>query len=174
MKRDVGSFDLFDGLSKLGARDFSWFSSLSDAGKKAAAPFVLMRWMSGTVDPVQIIKLNILANPYMFSGGFDKSQQLTMLAASATGKNKRYSWLKMPGSKSVSKTIEVICAYYDCSAREAKTYNIDIADLLEMAAELGWEKEESDKLKKEHPNVATTDNKGHAEKRSTKSTRKPR
>lgn len=170
--RDRSAFDLFQGLAQLGSRDFSWYNGLSDAGKKAAAPFVLMRWMAGTPDPLQILKLNELANPYMFSGGFEKSQQITMLAASATGKNKRYSWLKMPSSKSASKTVQAICQYYECSVREAKTYSVQLQDLLEIVAELGWEKEDVDKLKKEHPDVTAPDTKRSVEKRGAKTARK--
>lgn len=170
--RDRSAFDLFQGLAQLGSRDFTWYDSLSDAGKKAAAPFVLMRWMSGTSDPLQILKLNEVANPYMFSGGFTKSQQITMLTASATGKNKRYSWLKMPNSKSASKTIQALCEYYECSVREAKTYSVLLQDLLEIVAELGWEKDDVDKLKKEHPDVTAPNNTRSAEKRGTKTARK--
>lgn len=171
--RDKSAFDLFQGLAALGSRDFTWFSKLSDEGKKAASPFVIMRWMSGTNDFAQIIKLNTLANPYMFVQGFDKNQQFTMLAASATGKTKRYQWLKMPGQKNQSVSIDIIKRYYDCTTREAKSYKVKIEDLMEMAIELGLEKDEIDKLKKEH-NVTGADDKGSASKRSTKSTGKPK
>lgn len=143
------AFDLFQGLASLGRKDLGWFSSLTPEGQKAAAPFVLMRWMAGTSDRQQILRLNTAANMYMFAGSADKSALLKLLAVSATGKNIRYSWLKGPGAKSKNSVIEVIKQYYDCSTREAQTYNVKSEDLIQMGEELGWDREQLAKLKKE-------------------------
>ncbi len=147
MSRD--SFDLFAGLSALGRKDLNWFEGLSAEGQKAAAPFVMMRWMSGTSDLAQIIRLNTVANPYMFAGSADKSALFKLLAVAATGKSSRFSWIKGPGSKAKKLSIEAIVQYYDCSPREAATYTVAAEDLIEMVEELGWDKEEIAKLKKE-------------------------
>lgn len=147
MSRD--SFDLFAGLSALGRKDLNWFESLTPEGQKAAAPFVMMRWMSGTSDSAQIIRLNTVANPYMFAGSADKSALFKLLATAATGRSTRFSWIKGPGTKTKKLSIEAITQYYDCSPREAITYKVAPEDLIEMAEELGWDKEEIAKLKKE-------------------------
>jgi hypothetical protein len=142
-------FDLFAGLAALGAKDSEWFDSLSPEGQKAAAPFVMARWMTGTADAAQIVRINTFVNPYLFAGTADKGALFKLLAASATGKTKRYQWIKGPGAKSKTHVLEVIKQYYECSTREAALYEIAAADLLEMAEELGWDKEELTKLKKE-------------------------
>jgi len=146
MKSD---FDLFAGLAALGRKDLSWFESLSEAGQKAAAPFVMMRWMTGTSDQSQILRLNSFVNPYVFAGSADKGQLFKLLAATATGRNARYAWLKGPTTKAKRLSIEVISQFYECSSREAGTYVVDADSLIEMAEQLGWEKDEIAKLKKE-------------------------
>ena len=146
------SFDLFQGLSDLSKRNLQWYANLSDEDKKAAAPFVIARWMTGTNDHAQLMRLNTFVNPYLFSLGQEKGLLFSLLAAAATGKTKRYSWLKAPGTKSATKLrIEAIKQYYDVSTREAVGYadTIEAEDILSMAEECGWEKEELAKLKKE-------------------------
>lgn len=145
---DKNAFDLFDGLSALGRKNRDWFDNLSDAGQKAAAPFVMMRWMTGTSDRAQIIRLNTCVNPYMFGGQADKASLFQLMAAAATGKAS-YAWVKGPGAKTKKQALQVIKAYYDVSTREASGYKVDAESLVEMAEELGWDKEEIVKLKKE-------------------------
>ena len=152
---DRTAFDLFAGLAALSkkgpinAPNLDWFDSLSAEGQKAAAPFVIMRWLSGTSDPAQIIRLNTVANPYMFAGSADKSALFKLLAVSTTGKTGRYSWLKGPGTKAKKLSLECIKQYYDCSTREATSYVVSPDDLVEMAEAMGWDKDEVAKLKKE-------------------------
>lgn len=146
------AFDLFEGLAKLSSGDQLWYDRLSPEDKKAASPFVIGRWMTGTNDPAQIIRLNTFVNPYVFSLGQDKALLFKLLAAAATGKTKRYTWLKAPTAKSSTKLrVEVIKQYYDVSTREAMLYTINTSaeDTMLMAEELGWDREELAKLKKE-------------------------
>jgi len=166
---DRSSFDLFQGLAALGGKNREWFDSLSIEGQKAAAPFVMMRWMAGTSDEAQIVRLNTCVNPYIFSGTADKSALFKLLAAAATGRSKRFSWVKGPGTKAKKHSIEVIKAYYECSTREAITYKVSSEDLIEMSEELGHDKDEIMKLKKE-----LDDGSGRAESKVTKSTKPAR
>ena len=154
--RDKNAFDLFEGLASLSSGNKEWYNNLSEAGQKASAPFVMTRWMTGTSDAAQIIRLNTVVNPYLFAGTADKSALFKLMAVAATGKSKRYSWVKGPGAKTKKMTIDVIKAYYDCSTREAVTYKVSNEDLLEMAEELGLEKEDVAKLKKELDDTGTT------------------
>lgn len=159
------TFDLFAFLGSLSKRELAAYDKLSDSAKKAVAPFVLMRWMTGTSDPAQIVRINTFVNPYAFSLGQDKSLLCKLLAASATGKTGRYSWQKGPGSKSEKMRLEVIKQYYDISTREAASYVIDGETVVEMAIELGWDDDELKKLKAE----VAKDGPGSTEKPSGKS-----
>lgn len=162
---DGNAFDLFQGLAALGGKDYEWYDKLSPEGQKAAAPFVMMRWMCGTSDESQIIRINTHVNPYVFSPSMNKSALFKSLAAAATGRNKRYSWIKGPTTKSRKLSTEVTMAYYECSPRECADYKIDAQSLIEMAEELGWDKEQIAKLKKECDNDGPT---GDAAKQSAK------
>jgi hypothetical protein len=145
---DRDSFDLFDTLNRLGRRDMKVFESLSEEGQKAVAPLVLMRWLSGTADPAQIVRLNALVNPHVFSLGRDKALLLKLLAAACTGRGGRVAWLKGPAAKGDRLAVRVIAERYGCSAREAAAQRdrLGAEDLLELAADLGWPAEDVKKL----------------------------
>lgn len=147
MSRDA--FDLFAGLDRLTAGDMTWYDKLSDAGKKAAAPFVMMRWLAGTSDPAQIVRLNTFVNPYAFSLGQEKALLFKLMAASTTHKPKRYYWLKAPGGTTNRLSLEVVKQYYGWSTREAALQPFEAAELVTMAEELGWDNDQLKKLKKE-------------------------
>jgi hypothetical protein len=146
------SFDLFHGLGQLSKGYQQWYDRLTPEDQKTASPFVIGRWMVGTTDRAQLIRLNTVFNPYLFSLGQEKSLLFKLLAAGATGNSLRYQWMKAPPlSKTVKLKLEVIKQYYDVSSREAGLFaaNISNDDVLEMAEELGYEKDEMSKLKKE-------------------------
>lgn len=149
---DGNNFDLFTGLAQISKKNYNWYSSLSEAGKKSASPFVMARWMTGTSDAAQLVRINTFVNPYMFQLGQEKDLLFKLLSAAATGRNVRYNWIKSPGAKSgVKLKIEAIKEYYDVSTREANMYlkNISEDDILSMVDELGWEKADITALKKE-------------------------
>lgn len=127
----------------------TWYDRLSDDGKKAAAPFVIMRWLSGTSDPAQIVRLNTFVNPYAFALGQEKALLFKLLAAATTHKPKRYYWLKGPGVTSNKLSLEVVKQYYGWSTREAQLQSFEAPDLVTMAEELGWDADQLKKLKKE-------------------------
>lgn len=146
------SFDLFQGLADLSKRDLRWYEGLAEEEQKAALPFVIARWMTGTTDQAQLVRLNTFVNPYLFALGQEKGLLFSLLAAAATGKSKRYNWIKAPGMKAVTRMrLEVIKQYYGVSTREAVGYadTIDAEDIMTMAEECGLDKEELAKLKKE-------------------------
>lgn len=140
-------------LSKPGA--LTWFDGLTEDRQKKLSVFMIARMMAGTNDPVHILRMNRVFNPYHFGDAMAgvltprKSDHMKLLAVAAGGRKVPYTWLKGPGSKAKKLAIECTMAYYDCSMREAQTYRIDTDSLIEMAEELGWDKEEITKLKKE-------------------------
>lgn len=150
------AIDLFPSLATLGKkRDLEWYTKLSNEDKKSAAPFVIARWLTGTSDAAQIVRINTFVNPYLFSMGEDKDLLFRLLASASTGSTGRYQWIKGPTSAgSSSLIVKVIADYYDITSREAKSYIPQISHdiITEMAEELGWEKEDLAKLKKEFGN----------------------
>lgn len=138
--------DLFTFLDKLSRRDLNAYSDLSEDDQKEFHPFVIARWLTGTTDRAQIIRINETVNLYTFK--LDKEILFKLCAAACTGKSSRYSWIKAPVQSSTKLSIDVIMQKYNASLREAKGYLplLESSDLLEFAAELGWSKEEQKKL----------------------------
>lgn len=151
MAADRDSFDLFALLSKLNRRDMKAYASLSEEGKKAAHPLILMRWLSGTSDAGQIVRLNTFVNKYVFALANEKELLFKLLAASCTGNTQRASWIKGPGRKSSKLAILAISQQYTCSSREAEQYLelLEPEDVVRYAEDAGWEKDALKKLSTE-------------------------
>lgn len=144
----ANTFDLFAFLGRLNRRDMQAYEKLSDDDKKAAHPFVIMRWLSGTSDAAQIVRLNTFVNRYVFSLGAERPLLFKLLAAACTGNTNRTTWIKGPASVSSRLSLEAIKARYRCSTREAQEYlgMLEPADVLQYAEDAGWTKEELKKL----------------------------
>jgi hypothetical protein len=142
------TLDLFGFLGQLNKRDLQAYAKLSPDAKKAAHPLVIMRWLSGTSDPAQIIRLNEIANAYVFNLGQEKELLFKLLAAACTGRVNRTTWLKGPGSSSTRLALEAIKAKYQCSTREAEEHLPLLAaeDVVLCAEDAGWDKEQLKKL----------------------------
>lgn len=144
----AGEFDLFAFLAKLNRRDLLAYDSLSPEQQKNAHPFIALRWLAGTSDEAQIIRLNEFANRYVFSLGTEKPLLFKLLGAACTGKTHRTTWLKGPGSKSDKLAIQAIMTQYECSTREARDYLplLDASDVVRFAEDAGWDKDQLKKL----------------------------
>lgn len=143
-------FDLFPALETISSRKLDWYEKLGSEAKKGVAPFVLARWLAGTSDGAQIVRINTVVNPYLFSMGSEKGLLSALLAAACTGRSRRYYWLKAPGKGDQRLRVEVIKEHFGCSSREAQSYStLDGDDIIAMAEDLGWDKEQLTKLKAE-------------------------
>ena len=164
---DRDAFDLFAFLGQLNKRNLQAYDALTEEGKKAAHPLVIMRWLSGTSDQAQIVRLNEFANKYVFSLGAEKPLLFKLLAASCTGKVQRTQWIKGPGASSTRLSLEAIKAKYGCSTREAELYigMLESTDILQYAEEAGFDK---DQLKKLQAELGKEDGPGTTAKRSSK------
>lgn len=145
----VDIFKLLDRLS-LGEKDV--FSSFTPEEQKTIAPLVIMRWLSCTSSPGQILKLNYFVNHLVFVFAKHPDLLMKLMACCTDKRSTRYTWLgvkKSGGSKKLS--VQVIQAYYNYSSREAVQYLplLTKEDILGMAEQLGWDKPEIVKLKKE-------------------------
>lgn len=151
------ALDLFPSLATIGkSRDYEWYNKLSEEDQKEAKPVVIARWLTGTKDLQQILNLNEFVNPYVFALASEKELLFKLMTAACTGSTGRYQWIKPPGTAG-SKTnmkIEVIAQYYETSLREAALYlrNTKESDIIMMAEELGFDKEQMKLLEKELTN----------------------
>lgn len=145
--------DIFKVLNAANARNGEFYAQLSDEERKGFAPSVVTRWMTGTNDARQVYFTNEFLNPYVFS--LYKHPQLLwqLLTVCNSGRSQRYVWNKLPSKREVGKSnaIRLICEFYNYSVSDA----VDALDILtrdqvlDIAAQMGWQPDEITKLKRE-------------------------
>lgn len=145
--------DIFKLLGMIGSKNSGdIYKGLSDDEKKGFAPLVAMRWMSGTSDQRQIMALNTFANRFIFPLGKHPHLLMQLLQACSSKNGGRAQWLGIKGgSKKTQLRNEVIMEYFDYSTNELRALTVFPTndEIVQMAEELGWQKEEVAKLKKE-------------------------
>ena len=144
--------DIFALMSQLDVKDYDAWDNLTDEQRKELSPYMLLRWLSGTKDERQLVFLNELVNPLVFSLGDHKELLLKLLTVCTDGQRKRYTWRNFKsGKKLSSKALQLLKEHYSYGDREAKDALplLTPGDLLELAELQGWQKEDITALKKE-------------------------
>jgi|AntRauTorcE11897_2_1112592.scaffolds.fasta_scaffold00046_15 hypothetical protein len=146
--------DIFEVLTKVDQFDLAYFRELNDAQKKSLAPYTLMLWMSGCKSKLQLQKVNMFMNRYLFDISMTDHRELFFYLAciSSDGKKKRYNWIKKNGKGKVySTTVDLLVRYYQCSKEIALSYVplLEYEDIEEIAFELGEQDDTLKKIKKE-------------------------
>lgn len=145
--------DIFSLMSRIDAGETELWEKLSDDEKKGFSALIIMRWMSGTNDQRQIIYLNEFVNQVVFPFGKHPELLLKLLCVSSSKHPRRYQWNPMVGGKKSKNelTIRAIKEYHNYTSKEAKDVLrlLNREDIVSMAEELGWQKEELKLLAKE-------------------------
>lgn len=145
--------DIFDLLNKLNSsKSGDIYAQLSEDERKGFAPLVVMRWMSGTSDERQIMLLNEFVNPAVFSLGKHPHLLMQLLQTASSKTSKRYAWLSVKSKKKNVEAMKVVAEYFDMTAREVRLLDPfpSMEEVLNMADELGWQKDDIKKLEKEY------------------------
>jgi hypothetical protein len=143
--------DIFTTLQQINLKRVFFYNDLTDEERKGFQPLVTMRWMSGTKSSFQIILLNELVNPFVFSLSNHKELLYKLMTICAT-KPQHYSWLKMQDKQHKYKqSLSLISKQYGYSSTQAKEVFplFSTEDILDMAETQGLQKEELVKLKAE-------------------------
>lgn len=145
--------DIFKVLNAANSKNQKFYQGLTEEERKAFAPSVTTRWMSGTSNAGQVMLINEFLNPYVFS--LYKHPQLLwqLMTICNIGKSQKYTWNKLPGKKISSNpnAQKAVMQYYGYSSREAANalQLMDREDILAIVADLGWQPEEIAKIKRE-------------------------
>jgi hypothetical protein len=145
------ALDIWQLLGSIDKKDTSFYTKLTDEQKKAYAPLIAMRWHTGTSDKRQILYNNELVNRYVFNIGDHKELLYKLQCAASSGQTRRYAWLPAKQGAKKIKGLDIVMEYQDMTEREAKSvmHMFDAEEILAMAEDLGYQKEELAKLKKE-------------------------
>lgn len=145
--------DIFAALNALSTKKDNFWLSLSDDQRKSIVPFLLARWLSGTSNVQQVMLLNEIANPYMFSLYSHKELAWKLLMCCTSGRTQKYIWNKLPPKVNGTHPIcsKLFLAVYGYSSKQTndalKCLTGD--DILDIAIDQGMQPEEITKLKKE-------------------------
>lgn len=153
VKKPVYKVDIFDAISRIdGPRNYQLWNTWSTEEQGGISPLIIMRWMSGTSDKIQIIKLNEFVNPYVFSLANHQELMVQLLHVASSHQPRRYYWQAVKGAADPKKERKkVMMEYYGWSTREMSQITVfpTDEDIVKMAEELGWQTEDVAKLKKE-------------------------
>jgi hypothetical protein len=144
--------DIFKVIEKLNKGDLHIWETLSEEEQKGFGAYIITRWMSGTTDMMQIMLINELVNPIIFNLGKHPELLCKMLACCGTKSYRKFNWVADSKTNKVSSgAISVLKETYNYSTREAQqmVHLLSKDDIIELAENLGMQKEEITKLKKE-------------------------
>lgn len=145
------ALDIFWLLGQLDRKNFNLWSELTEEQRKEVSPYVILRWLMGTDEPEQLIKLAELANSSLFDLADKKELMLMVLAASTVGGPKRYSWVTPKGAAKSGRAVQLIAQTYRMPLKHATDVRplFAAADIVALAEAQGWQKDELKDLQKE-------------------------
>ena len=146
------SLDIFWLLNQLDNRNFDLWDQLTEEQRKEVSPFVILRWLTGTNDPEQLVALGEVASACLFEFGDKKDLLLKLFAACTVNGSKRYKWVTPKGAnKGSSKALQLIALTYRMSLQHATDVRplFSNDELVALAEAQGWQKDELKELIKE-------------------------
>lgn len=145
--------DIFKTLDRISSKDTDWYQTLTEEHTKDVVPFVLMRWLTGTKSARQLVFINELVNPFVFSLSQHKTLLVYLMMICCPGKPQRYYWNKAATKRSskMPVTISVVREYFRYNSREAEDAlpNLTTEDVIDLAEQLGRQPDDLKAIKKE-------------------------
>lgn len=145
--------DMFDLLKHVDAGDFDYFPSMTEEQQKSVSFFMANRWMSCTKNKKQLLAVNAIVNPLVFSFGTkhkDLLYKLMLIASSGT--EKHYKWVgKKKKNQAYPMSSQIVSEYYGISTNKAVGYIglLTMDDVLACATSLGYDDASIKKIKNE-------------------------
>lgn len=151
-KKPEYKVDIWDLLSKINDKNYKYLASLSAEDKKHINPYMIMRWMSGTDDPVQIIYLNELVAPFIWSISSEHfNLKMSLLGICGNKRRQRFTWIKTNSDKKRSLSIKIVQEYFGYNSRDAEEALSLLTqdDIVDYAEQLGHQNDHIKKIRKE-------------------------
>lgn len=144
--------DIFHTLSEIDKKNIEFYSTLSQEEQKGFFPIVVIRWLSGTSSKLQVMLINELVNPFVFSLYKHPNLIYKLMTVCTNKKHQKYDWIKKLSPKTTHPlTTKSIQEYFHYNSRDAnEAINIlESEDIISMAEEMGWQDEDVNKMRKE-------------------------
>lgn len=155
--------DLFELIRRAENRDFSYYDSLSEEEQKEFQPWVAMRFMSSAPNEnfqhaSALLMTDVVLNADFTLISKDKAFFYRLMCVAGGGEPKRHSMIRPPSSKMKPQIVNELFAELieePMTASEIDTFmkinNISTKDLLEVAEDMGWDRDKIKLLKKAAP-----------------------
>ena len=134
-------------LKQADKRNFDYYSTLTEQGKKEFSPWVIQRWIANQ----KLEFVEEITNPLISQVPPEMAWRL--FCAIGMPGTRRYGWdappKKLSGGKSEA-VVKLVAKHYRVSTRVAKTYlpNLTTDQILEMADREGFDKKQIAAIKK--------------------------
>lgn len=115
------ALDIFALFGELDRKNFDLWETWTEEQRKEFSPFMTLRWLAGTHEPEQLVKLGDIACACLFEFSDKKELMLKVLTACTASGPKRYKWMPPKGAaKSSSKMLELVAETYGMPQRHAR------------------------------------------------------
>ena len=143
--------DIFEVLKNIDNKNYSYYENLSEDEQKKFNTFMVLKWSAGTSSYNHYHHVNDICNRYVLNFYNHPNLCYKLFAAISDGNKKKYTWNKSYKSEKFKYKLKALTEFLDCSEKKAVPYlNYYTNDqFIEMAEQLGWDKKEISKLKKE-------------------------
>lgn len=149
------ALDIFRVIKHVDVKDIDFYRSLTDEERKAFAPVVISRWLSGTSNPQHVILLNEFVNPFIFVNHIQRNhKELIWLLYTITGSGKsaRREWIAAPKreyNRPVSTKIVAQYYGYNLSHGSDALSCLTGNDVLDIAEDMGVQPDVIKEIRKE-------------------------
>jgi len=147
--------NLFELLQNLDEGNLTYYRELTPELRKQFSPFMAMQWLSCTKNNTQLILLNELVNRHIFTLHKHPELLYYLLTICTSGTKQFYKWKKPPSTATkfpISVAVIKEALEYSTSTAIASLAVLSVDDILEIAHDLGYQKDMVSKLKTELKN----------------------
>ena len=156
-------FDLFKSIDAIDAKNYAWYSKLTEEQKKKFVAFMLTHWVSsvkkgGAVSAYYLMSVDANANKYLFDERVKNHPELQwlMLCAASPGIGKQFhSWI--PHLNNDMCQLRTAASKKEIRDYFSKIYKVDSAVLDEISTEFTNTQHHQHRLATMYPNMKLED-----------------
>lgn len=149
------ALDIFEVLRNVDSKNRNFLDGLTDEQRKAFVPFIVMQWMTCGPDEFQTVMVNELVNKHAFALYKHPELLYKLMVCASSGTPQFYKWSKQAKKEDkYPESIKLLKKHLMCSSKRANEiiHLVPNDELLMLACDYGYQKEEYKKLQKELKN----------------------